>query len=185
MDDVAHWARCSTTSADSANNSGSVIGVLCRYSTFGLNAKSVAARIAPVREPVTARTMAEMHATVIANEAIEIAIADAPVRYSQSICTGSALSRCGNGSHTAPICSQLGRQAVEDPPRHHEVRPRVVVAQRQACTPIHSRGDGAQNGSEAAEDTRKGIEAGHRLSYNALITPSIDDSRAFDRHPGP
>ena len=35
-------------------------------------------------------------------------MADAPVRYIQSICTGSALSTCGSGSHTAPICSQLG-----------------------------------------------------------------------------
>ncbi len=52
--------------------------------------------------------MAETQATVIANETIEIAIADAPVRYIQSIWTGSALSRCGSGSHTAPICSQPG-----------------------------------------------------------------------------
>ena len=100
---------------------------------------------------------------MIANETIEIAIADAPVRYIQSICTGSMLSRCGSGSHTAPICSQLGREAVEDAPRHHEVRLGVVVAQREACTPIHGRGEGAQNGGEAAQHTRKGIEGGHRL----------------------
>jgi hypothetical protein len=37
------------------------------------------------------------------------------------------------------------------------------VAQRKACTPIHGGGDAAQDGSQAAEDTRKGIEAGHRL----------------------
>src|SRR5688500_1191321 len=108
VDDSDHSVGWSRTSVDSANNSGSVIGVLCRYRTFGLSAKSVAARIAPVREPEIFLTIAAMHATVIANDATEIAIANAPVRYIQSICIGSAFSTCGSGSHTAPICSQLG-----------------------------------------------------------------------------
>jgi hypothetical protein len=43
---IAQSARCSATSADSANSSGSVIGVLCRYSTFGLTAKSAAMLLA-------------------------------------------------------------------------------------------------------------------------------------------
>ncbi len=34
--------------------------------------------------------------------------ADAPLRYHASTCTGSMLSTCGSGSHTAPICCQPG-----------------------------------------------------------------------------
>jgi hypothetical protein len=41
--------------------------------------------------------------------AIDIATADRPVRYNQSICTGSMFSRWGSGSQTAPICHQPGR----------------------------------------------------------------------------
>ena len=52
---------------------------------------------------------------------------------------------------------------VEDAARHHEVGLGVVVTEGQACTPIHSRGECAQNGGQAAIDTRKGIEGGHRL----------------------
>ena len=61
-----------------------------------------------MREPVIVLINCARLAAVIAKQTIEMAIADAPVRYIQSIWTGSALRTWGSGSQTAPICSQLG-----------------------------------------------------------------------------
>jgi hypothetical protein len=91
-----------------ANNNGSVIGVLCRYRTFGFSSSSAGPAIAPLIDPVPRRMIAAIAHDVTAVLTIEMAIADAPLRYSESICTGSMLSRCGSGSHTAPTCCQPG-----------------------------------------------------------------------------
>ena len=77
--DSAHSASCSVTRLESANSNGSVMGVLCRYKTFGFAANRAAASPAPQADPVTRTTSAETQATVMANETIEIRIADAPV----------------------------------------------------------------------------------------------------------
>jgi hypothetical protein len=63
-----------------ASNSGSVIGVACRYSRFGLHASSATAVVAPAREPVTARTIRAPAQAVTPKQAIETAEAKAPVR---------------------------------------------------------------------------------------------------------
>ena len=103
-----HSIRSATAVVISASSSGSVIGVACRYSTFGLKAKTAAPLRAARGDPVSAAIIHAMAAVAIANDTTEIATADAPLRYSASTCTGSRLSRCGKGSHTAPICCQPG-----------------------------------------------------------------------------
>jgi hypothetical protein len=61
-------------------SSGSVIGVDCKYSTFGFNAKTATAAIAAGGELVIERTIEAIAPHAIANDTIEIATADAPVR---------------------------------------------------------------------------------------------------------
>src|SRR5262245_7072412 len=69
-----------TPSNVSASSSGSVIGVDCRYSTFGLAAKTVAATTAATCDSVSADTIHAMAAVATANERIDRTTADAPVR---------------------------------------------------------------------------------------------------------
>src|SRR5262245_24792325 len=69
-----------TPSSVSASSSGSVIGVDCRYNTFGLAAKTVAATTAATRDSVSADTIHAIAPAATANERIERATADAPVR---------------------------------------------------------------------------------------------------------
>ena len=97
-----------TASSVVPKSSGSVIGVLCRYSTFGLIISSAAVTAAAVIDPVCRRITAARAPAPIAIEAIEIAIADAPLRYQASICTGSMFRTWGSGSQTAPICCHPG-----------------------------------------------------------------------------
>ena len=62
------------------NKSGSLIGVLCRYSTSGLSMSSADAARPPSTEPVArwiSRAMAQ-HASII--DATEMATPDKPVR---------------------------------------------------------------------------------------------------------
>ena len=61
-------------------SSGSVIGVDCRYRTFGLSANTVAPVTPAAAEPVNAATIQAMAAVATAKAPIEIATADAPVR---------------------------------------------------------------------------------------------------------
>src|SRR5688572_4244466 len=90
------------------NNRGSVIGVLCRYSTSGLSISSDAATPPPIHDPVARAISRAIAHDASAIDATAIAIAEKPVRYSQSDWTGIALSRWGSGSHTAPTCCQPG-----------------------------------------------------------------------------
>ena len=69
-----------TASSVVPKSSGSVIGVLCRYTTFGLIISSAGVTTAPVIDPVWRRITAARAPAPIAIEAIEIAIADAPLR---------------------------------------------------------------------------------------------------------
>src|SRR5580765_1614815 len=69
-----------TPSSVSASSSGSVIGVDCRYSTFGLAAKTIAAKAAARRDAVSADTIHAIAPVATANERIDRATADAPVR---------------------------------------------------------------------------------------------------------
>ena len=112
--------------------------------------------MAPVREPEIFLTIADMHATVIAKEATEIAIQPVDLHWQ---CVQKMRQRQPHRADLFPAW----RQAVEDAARHHEVGLGVVVAQRQACAPVDGSSEGAQNGSETAKGTRKGIEGGHRL----------------------
>ncbi len=66
------------------------------------------AAAAPASEPVAAVTRRASVTLVNTKHAIESRMADAPVRYQASTCEGSALSRCGRGSQTAPIWRQPG-----------------------------------------------------------------------------
>ena len=61
-------------------SSGSVIGVDCRYSTFGFSANTAAPAAAAVADPVSDSTIQLMAPAAIAKAAIEIATPDAPVR---------------------------------------------------------------------------------------------------------
>ncbi len=88
--------------------SGSVIGVLWRYSTSGLSISSAAQTRPPAIDPVARWISVAMAQAASAIDAIEMAMAEKPVRYSQSIWIGRAFRRCGSGSQTAPTCCQPG-----------------------------------------------------------------------------
>ena len=118
------------------SNSGSVIGVDCRYSRLGLVTMTSTAATAPAREPVKRRINCAVLQASSAMLTIEIAIADAPVRYHASTCTGTRLSKWGRGQPHGAELQPSGRQAVEHATGHDEVAFRVVVAQRQPLLPI-------------------------------------------------
>ena len=65
-------------------SSGSVIGVLWRYSTFGLMRRSAAPAIAAAIDPVLRMTNEAIAHAATLMDATDIAIADAPVRYHAS-----------------------------------------------------------------------------------------------------
>src|SRR5204862_5784991 len=65
-------------------SSGSVIGVACRYRTLGFSANTAAPATAAAGDSVRWRTIHEIAPTASANEAIEIATADAPDWYHAS-----------------------------------------------------------------------------------------------------
>ena len=69
-----------TATSVSASSSGSVIGVACRYSTFGLTANIADPSSAAAADPVRASTIQAIAAVATANEVIDIATAAAPVR---------------------------------------------------------------------------------------------------------
>ncbi len=75
---------------------------------LGLLIISAAPASAAVADPVVRSNSAASDPQATAIESTEMATADAPLRYHASTCTGSALSTCGSGSHTAPICCQPG-----------------------------------------------------------------------------
>ena len=163
-------ARSSASTADTARS--------------GFSAKTAAATTAAAREPVSAQTIhGDRCRSASANDAIEIATADAPVRYSQSICTGSRFNRCGSGSQTAPICCQpgvmlsrtrreLGRRAV----RLHRARrsagggrspadPRAGLPPPGAAGRAHLAGlRGPRAGRAGAEGRRQGGVPGLALA---------------------
>src|SRR5580765_1000626 len=68
-----------TASNVSASSSGSVIGVACRYTTFGFSAKTAAPTSAAAAEPVSAPAIQAMAVVATANEITEMNTADAPV----------------------------------------------------------------------------------------------------------
>ena len=51
--DMSHSSSSATASVVKPNSSGSVIGVACRYRTFGFNAKTAAPVTAAARDPVS------------------------------------------------------------------------------------------------------------------------------------
>jgi len=61
-------------------SSGSVMGVDCRYNTLGFNAKTSVPAAAATQEPVRAAISQATALTATANDTIEMATADAPVR---------------------------------------------------------------------------------------------------------
>ena len=61
-------------------DSGSVIGVACRYTTFGFSAKTAAATRAAADDPVSAPAIQAIAVVASAKERTEIRTADAPVR---------------------------------------------------------------------------------------------------------
>ena len=63
-----------------AISSGSVIGVDCRYSTFGFSANTAAAAIAASDDWVRVNTIDAIDAVATANAATERATAEAPER---------------------------------------------------------------------------------------------------------
>jgi hypothetical protein len=78
---VSHHAiNRPTAIAVVANRSGSVIGVACRYNTFGFNAKMATAARLAAADPVNRLTIHESAQAAAANDRIEIATPDAPVR---------------------------------------------------------------------------------------------------------
>src|SRR5262245_54999356 len=66
-----HSYSHSTTTKTAASISGSVIGVLCRYSRFGLAIRRAAVVAAPSDEPVIARTRRAAAQVVSVNDSIE------------------------------------------------------------------------------------------------------------------
>src|SRR6266851_5840326 len=69
-----------TATMVSATSSGSVIGVDCRYNTFGFSAYAAAAANAAAGDSVIAITSQAIPPAATANAAIEMATPDAPVR---------------------------------------------------------------------------------------------------------
>jgi hypothetical protein len=63
-----------------ASSSGSVIGVDCRYSTFGFNAKTAAPATAALADSVSASTIDAIEPLATAKAITEMATADAPLR---------------------------------------------------------------------------------------------------------
>ena len=116
-----------------------------------------------MRDPVSERTIADTQATVIANDTIETAIAESAGAIEEINLNGDRIDdvrqRQPHGANLLPAW----RQAVEDAARDDEMRLGVVMAERESCTPIHARGECAQNGGENAKATRKSVEGGHRL----------------------
>jgi len=75
-----HEISSATDVVVSASRSGSVIGVDCRYRTFGFSAKTAAPMTAALIESVSAAMIQTMAAVAIANAMIDIITADAPLR---------------------------------------------------------------------------------------------------------
>src|SRR5262245_50713813 len=77
----SHHAISSATAVIvSAISSGSVIGVDCRYSTFGFSANTAAPATAAALESVSAATIQSRAPVAAARLSIEIGIAENPVR---------------------------------------------------------------------------------------------------------
>src|SRR5581483_1733269 len=75
-----HAMRSAIASVVEAMSSGSLIGVDCRYTTFGLSENTAAATTPAAVESVAIAAIQAIDPAANANAATEIATADAPVR---------------------------------------------------------------------------------------------------------
>ena len=74
-----HSTSIATASSVTPSISGSVIGVLCRYSRFGLITNTNAAAAAGQSDSVTRDTIQAIAPAAIANDRTEMTTADAPL----------------------------------------------------------------------------------------------------------
>src|SRR5215217_8105183 len=75
-----HFNNSATATVVVASSNGSVIGVDCRYRTFGFSAKTAEPAMAAIAEPVSQFTIHAIAAAAIAYSTTDKATADAPVR---------------------------------------------------------------------------------------------------------
>ena len=105
----------------------------CRYSTFGFSANERRRRPRRSRTSRSARARSTRSRRT-ATRKRQQSRSRPPTRRcdrARSICTGSAFSRWGSGSQTAPICCQPGVMLSMIAARDDEVAARVVVAERE------------------------------------------------------
>ena len=127
-----HTSSIATASVVSASSSGSVIGVACRYSTFGFSANTAAPATAAAGESVSSRTIHAIAPTATANAAIEIATADAPELVPRVDLHRQRVQQMGQRQPDRADLLPSWREAVDDAARDDEVAARVVMAEREA-----------------------------------------------------
>ncbi len=113
------------------------MGVDWRYSRFGLLAMMATARIAADREPVACSTMRVAAYAASPDARTEMRTPDAPVRYSQSTCTGKQVQQMRQRQPHGADLPPRRREAVEHTPRDDQMAFGIVVAQRESLVVVH------------------------------------------------
>ena len=152
---MSHSISSATASVVSPRSSGSVIGVACRYSTFGFSAKTAAPATAAARDPVSVRTIQAIAPAASANDGDR----DRDRRRAGAI-EGVDLhrERVQQMRQRQPHGADLlppGRDAVDDAARDDEVAARVVVAEREAEPMVVTRDDRAADRGGQRERPRR------------------------------